>query len=621
MLEDRQKIINVAIIAHVDHGKTTLIDSILSQTGQFRKNQEIQERAMDSNDLEKERGITILAKCTAVEWKDYKINIVDTPGHADFGGEVERILGMVDGALILVDASEGPLPQTKFVLIKALQLGLKPIVVINKVDRPDARIQEVLNEIFDLFIAVNATEEQLDFKVLYASGRDGWASTKVDEQTDSLAPMLDAIIENIPLANSDKSKNDEFFKLLAVILEVDPYVGTLLTGRVASGVAKVNMPIKALDLDGNLVESGRITKLFSFNGLKRVSVDEAYPGDIIIVSGLKKGTVTNTICSLENTEPIKSNPIDPPTISINFSVNDSPFAGKEGKKCTSRMIGERLWQETERNVAIKVTQSANNDAFQVAGRGELQLGILIETMRREGFELTISRPKVIIKKDQNGHIFEPIEEVVVDVDEEFVGVVVEKISLRKGLMQDMFPTGTGKNRIIFHIPTRGLIGYHSEFLTDTRGTGVLNRIFKNYEEFKGEIAGRRTGVLISNAAGDATAYSLFNLEDRGKMFIIPGEKVYEGMIIGEHSKDNDLEVNIIRGKQLTNIRAANKDDAIKCTTPIRMTLESAIAYIEDDELIEVTPENIRLRKRFLDPNERKKANRGHHKDFELIELL
>lgn len=612
-----QKIINVAIIAHVDHGKTTLIDSILNQTGQFRKNQEVQERAMDSNDLEKERGITILAKCTAVDWKDYKINIVDTPGHADFGGEVERILGMVNGALILVDAAEGPLPQTKFVLIKALQLGLKPIVVINKVDRSDARIQEVLNEIFDLFIAVNASEEQLDFRVLYASGREGWASTEVDVKTDSLAPMLDAIIESIPQANADVAKSEEAFKLLAVILEVDTYVGTMLTGKIESGIAKVNMPIKALDLNGNLVESGRITKLFSFQGLKRVSVEEATTGDIVIVAGLKKGTVTNTICALENNEPIKASAIDPPTISINFSVNDSPFAGKEGKKCTSRMIGERLFQEMERNVALKITQSANNDAFQVAGRGELQLGILIETMRREGFEMTISRPKVIIKKDPTGKILEPVEEVVVDVDEEFVGAVVEKISIRKGIMQDMFPTGTGKNRIIFHAPTRGLIGYHSEFLTDTRGTGVMNRIFKEYEEFKGAIAGRRNGVLISNADGDATAYSLFYLEDRGRMFIKPGERVYEGMIIGENAKDNDLEVNVIKGKQLTNVRASGKDDAIKCATPINLTLESAIAYIQDDELIEVTPENIRLRKKHLDAGERKRASK-QNQDFELL---
>ncbi len=610
-----QKIINVAIIAHVDHGKTTLIDSILSQTGQFRENEEVAERAMDSNDLEKERGITILAKCTSINWKDYRINIVDTPGHADFGGEVERILSMVNGAIILVDAAEGPLPQTKFVLTKALKLGLKPIVVVNKVDRSDARIQEVLNEILELFLAVNATEAQLDCPTLYASGRNGWASTNSEEKTDTLGPLLDAIVENIPLANDDEDLKAAPFKMLATILEIDTYVGTLLTGKIQSGTAKVNMPIKALDLDGNLVESGRLSKIFSFSGLKRVSVDEANVGDIVIVAGLKKGTVTNTICALEVTEPIKASAIDPPTISISFSVNNSPLAGKEGNKCTSRMIGERLAEEVERNVALKVAQSDNNDSFQVSGRGELQLGILIETMRREGFELTIGRPKVIMQK-VDGKVHEPIEEVTVDVDEEYVGTVVEQISLRKGIMQDMFPTGTGKNRIIFEVPTRGLIGYHSQFLTDTRGTGVMNRLFKCYDEYKGPIAGRRNGVLTSNDSGDATAYSLFNLEDRGKMMIRPGEKVYQGMIIGEHSKDNDLDVNIIRGKQLTNVRASGKDDAIKCTTPIILSLEESIAYIQDDEVIEVTPKSIRLRKRYLDPNERRKAQRSNQ-DFEL----
>lgn len=608
-----QKIINVAIIAHVDHGKTTLIDSILSQTGQFRENEEVAERAMDSNDLEKERGITILAKCTSINWKDYRINIVDTPGHADFGGEVERILSMVNGAIILVDAAEGPLPQTKFVLTKALKLGLKPIVVVNKVDRSDARIQEVLNEILELFLAVNATEAQLDCPTLYASGRNGWASTNSEEKTDTLGPLLDAIVENIPLANDDEELKAAPFKMLATILEIDTYVGTLLTGKIQSGTAKVNMPIKALDLDGNLVESGRLSKIFSFSGLKRVSVDEANVGDIVIVAGLKKGTVTNTICALEVTEPIKASAIDPPTISISFSVNNSPLAGKEGNKCTSRMIGERLAEEVERNVALKVAQSDNNDSFQVSGRGELQLGILIETMRREGFELTIGRPKVIMQK-VDGKVHEPIEEVTVDVDEEYVGTVVEQISLRKGIMQDMFPTGTGKNRIIFEVPTRGLIGYHSQFLTDTRGTGVMNRLFKCYDEYKGPIAGRRNGVLTSNDSGEATAYSLFNLEDRGKMMIRPGEKVYQGMIIGEHSKDNDLDVNIIRGKQLTNVRASGKDDAIKCTTPIILSLEESIAYIQDDEVIEVTPKSIRLRKRYLDPNERRKAQRTNQ-DF------
>lgn len=607
-MSKRTQIRNIAIIAHVDHGKTTLIDSILNESGQFRQNQNVEERAMDSNDLEKERGITILAKCTSIDWKDTCINIVDTPGHADFGGEVERILGMVDGAIILVDAAEGPLPQTKFVLKKALQLGLKPIVVINKVDRADARAKEVLNEIYELFIALDATDEQLDFKILYASGRDGWASHKLDEKTETLSPLLDTIIEVVPIANIE-SKNDAAFQMLAVILEVDPYLGRLLTGKIVSGTCKTNMQIKALDLDGNVVETGRISKILHFQGLKRIAIETADTGNIVVIAGLKNASVTNTLCSIENAEPIKSYPIDPPTISINFSVNDSPFAGLEGTKSTSRMIGERLMQEMERNIAIKITQSESKDAFEVAGRGELQLGILIETMRREGFEMTISRPKVLMKKDESGRTLEPIEEVHIDMDSEFSGSIIEQLSLRKGIMTSMIPSGANRQKLIFEIPTRGLIGYHSQFLTSTRGTGIMNRLFKGYEEHKGQISGRLNGVLISNDKGEATAYSLFNLEDRGKMFIKPGQKVYTGMIIGEHSKDNDLEVNVIRAKQLTNIRAAGKDDATKCATPITFTLEDAISYIEEDELLEVTPKDIRLRKKYLEPNERKRMGR------------
>jgi len=607
-MSKRVEIRNIAIIAHVDHGKTTLIDSILNESGQFRQNQSVEERAMDSNDLEKERGITILAKCTSIDWKDTCINIVDTPGHADFGGEVERILGMVDGAIILVDAAEGPLPQTKFVLKKALQLGLKPIVVINKVDRADARAKEVLNEIYELFIALDATDEQLDFKILYASGRDGWANYKLDEKTETLSPLLDTITEVVPIANIE-SKNDESFQMLAVILEVDPYLGRLLTGKIVSGTCKTNMQIKALDLDGNVVETGRISKILHFQGLKRIPIEAAETGNIVVIAGLKNASVTNTLCSIENTQPIKSYPIDPPTISINFSVNDSPFAGLEGTKSTSRMIGERLMQEMERNVAIKITQSESKDAFEVAGRGELQLGILIETMRREGFEMTISRPKVLMKKDDSGRTLEPIEEVHIDMDSEFSGSIIEQLSLRKGIMTSMIPSGANRQKLIFEIPTRGLIGYHSQFLTSTRGTGIMNRLFKGYEEHKGQISGRLNGVLISNDKGEATAYSLFNLEDRGKMFIKPGQKVYTGMIIGENSKDNDLEVNVVRAKQLTNIRASGKDDATKCATPITFTLEDAISYIEEDELLEVTPKDIRLRKKYLEPNERKRMGR------------
>lgn len=607
---------NVAIIAHVDHGKTTLIDSILGQSGQFRENQAVAERAMDSNTLEKERGITILAKCTAINWNGTTINIVDTPGHADFGGEVERILGMVDGAIILVDAAEGPLPQTKFVLKKALTLGLKPIVVVNKVDRSDARVKEVLNEIYELFIALDANDEQIDFKVLYASGRDGWASFEEDKKGENLSPLLDTILEIVPIANN-ASKNEDPFTMLATILESDPFLGRMLTGKVVSGVAKVNATIKAIDLNGKLIEQGRISKILQFQGLKRIPIEEAETGNIIVLAGMKTASVTHTLCAMENNTPVKSYPIDPPTISINFSVNDSPFAGQEGKKSTSRMIGERLEQEMDQNIAIQVTQSETKESFQVAGRGELQLGILIETMRREGFEMTISRPKVLMKKDANGKLLEPIEEVHVDVDEEFTGAIIEQLALRKGMMVDMVPNGANRQKIIFNIPTRGLIGYHSQFLTSTRGTGIMNRLFKDYEEYKGPISGRLNGVLISNDKGEATAYSLFNLEDRGKMFIKPGEKVYEGMIIGEHSRDNDLEVNIIRAKQLTNIRASGKDDAIKCTTPITFSLEEAIAYIQDDELLEVTPENIRLRKKYLIPHERKKAARTNE-EFELL---
>ena len=595
-----EKIKNVAIIAHVDHGKTTLIDSLLKQTGAIKTHQTMDVRAMDSNDLEKERGITILAKCTSINWKDHLINIVDTPGHADFGGEVERILGMVDGAIVLVDAAEGPLPQTKFVLSKALALNLKPIIVINKVDRKDARIEEVLEEIYELFLKLNATDEQLNFKVLYASGRDGWCSLEPKKSNDNLYVMLDSLIEEFP---DTKTPIEEPFKMLAVILEVDPYLGVLLTGKIESGILKTNMSVKVLDLEGNLVESGRISKILKFEGLNRMPVDEIGAGNIAIISGLKIATVTNTICANEVTQPIKSQPIDPPTISINLSVNNSPFAGNDGKKCTSRMIGDRLFKEMEKNVALKVQD--NQDSFEVSGRGELHLGILIETMRREGFEMNISKPRVIFKKE-NGKTLEPVEELIVDLDEEFSGIVIEKLSKRKGIMQNMDQNGLGKTRIFFDIPTRGLIGYYSEFLTDTKGTGIMNRSFKAYEEHKGEIVERINGALISNSKGVSTAYSIFNLEDRGKMFIKPGEQVYEGMIVGEHNKDNDLEINVVKAKQLSNMRASGKDDAIKCKPPIALTIESAMSYIKEDELVEITPNFLRLRKKYLTLVERKK---------------
>jgi GTP-binding protein len=599
---------NIAIIAHVDHGKTTLVDQLLRQSGAFRANQQVMERALDSNDLERERGITILAKCTSVQWHGTRINIVDTPGHADFGGEVERILSMVDGALVLVDAAEGPLPQTKFVVSKALARGLKPIVVINKVDRPDARVQQVHNEVFDLFAALGASDEQLDFPTLYASGRQGWAAHAPEGPRDSLEPLFDLVLRHVKSPEADPAAP---FTLLATILERDPYLGRVLTGRIQSGVARVNMPLKALSRDGRVIEAGRLTKLLAFRGLERRTVDEAEAGDIVAIAGLQDTTVADTICTPEVEAPLPAMPVDPPTLAMTFSVNDSPLAGREGSKVTSRLIIERLRREAEGNVAIRVRESEEKDALEVAGRGELQLGVLIETMRREGFELSISRPRVLFKADpQSGQRLEPIEEVVIDVDEEFSGVVVDKLSRRKAELTEMRPSGGGKLRLVLQIPTRGLIGYQGEFLTDTRGSGVMSRLFHGYAPYKGPIEGRRNGVLISNADGAAVAYALWNLEERGPMFITPGTPVYQGMIIGAHTRDNDLEVNPLKGKQLTNIRTTAKDEAVRLTPPIVMTLEQAIAYIADDELVEVTPKSVRLRKRLLDPHARKRAQRS-----------
>ncbi|MDZ5647145.1 translational GTPase TypA [Nitrospirillum sp. BR 11828] len=597
---------NIAIIAHVDHGKTTLVDVLLRQSGAFRDNQQVAERAMDSNDLERERGITILAKCTSVLWEGTRINIVDTPGHADFGGEVERILSMVDGVILLCDAAEGPLPQTKFVLGKSLKLGLKPIVVINKVDRSDARPDEVHSEVFDLFAALDATDEQLDFPTLFASGRNGWAAESLDAPREDMRPLFELVRRHVPPPKVDV---DAPFTMLATTLEANPYLGRLLTGRIQTGTARANMAIKAMSADGKLIEQGRISKLLAFRGLERVGVEEAQAGDIVAIAGLTKTTVADTICEPSVTEPLAAQPIDPPTLAMTFSVNDSPLAGREGDKVTSRMIRDRLMREAEGNVALRVRETENADAFEVAGRGELQLGILIENMRREGYELSISRPRVLLKTDENGQRMEPIEEVVVDVDEEFSGAVVQKISERKGDMLEMRPSGGGKVRLVFHVPSRGLIGYQSEFLTDTRGTGLMNRLYHGYAPYKGPIQGRRNGVLISNGEGEAVAYALWNLEDRGPMMIEPGAKVYQGMIIGEHSRGNDLEVNVLKGKQLTNIRAAGKDEAVRLTTPMDMSLEKALAYIEDEELVEVTPKSIRLRKRLLDPTDRKRAQK------------
>jgi len=597
---------NIAIIAHVDHGKTTLVDALLRQSGTFRTNQQVAERAMDSNDLERERGITILAKCTSVVWKNTRLNIVDTPGHADFGGEVERILSMVDGVVVLVDAAEGPMPQTKFVVGKALKQGLKPIVLINKVDRPDARVQEVHNEVFDLFAVLDATDEQLDFPTLFASGRNGWAAVSLDAPREDLSPLFELIVKHVEPPVGDK---DAPFAMLATTLEADPYLGRVLTGRILTGTARVNMPVKSMGRDGKIIESGRLSKLLSFRGLERVPVEFAEAGDIIAVAGLTETTVADTICAPEVTTPIHSTPIDPPTLAMTFSVNDSPLAGREGTKVTSRMIAERLMREAEGNIAIMVRETADKDALEVAGRGELQLGVLIENMRREGYELSISRPRVLYKTE-NGQRMEPIEEIQIDVDEEYSGVVVEKMSLRKADLVDMRPSGGGKTRVTFLAPARGLIGYQGEFMTDTRGTGLMSRLFHGYAPYKGPIEGRRVGVLISNGDGNAVAYALWNLEDRGPMFIVPGAAIYQGMIIGEHNRENDLEVNALKAKQLTNIRTTSKDEAIRLTTPRVMTLEQAIAYIQDEELVEVTPKSIRLRKKLLDPNERKRASRS-----------
>ena len=599
---------NLAIIAHVDHGKTTLIDVLLRQSGAVRANQPIADRALDSNDLERERGITILAKCTSVAWRGVRLNIVDTPGHVDFGGEVERILDMVDGAVVLVDAAEGPLPQTKFVVSKALRRGLRPIVLINKCDRPDARPHEVHEEVFDLFAALEATEAQLDFPVLFASGREGWTAARLDGPRESMAPLFELVIAHVPPPKADP---DGPFAMLASTLEYDSYLGRVLTGRIHSGIARVNMAVNALARDGRVIEEARMTKLLAFRGLERVPIERAEAGDIVAVAGLARATVADTLAAPELTVPLKAQPVDPPTLAMTFSVNDGPLAGRDGTRLTSREIGARLRREAEGNVAIRVRESTEKDAYEVAGRGELQLGVLIETMRREGFELSISRPRVLFETDPaTGQRLEPVEEVLVDVDDAYAGAVIDGLALRKGELIEMKPSGSAKTRLSFLVPSRGLIGYQGQFLTETRGTGALSRLFHGYSPYRGSIQGRRNGVLVSTGDGVAIAYALWNLEERGALFVAPGERIYQGMIVGEHSRGNDLAVNPLKGKQLTNIRAAGKDEAVRLTPPRLLTLEQAIAYIEEDELVEVTPKAIRLRKRHLDPHMRKKAERA-----------
>ena len=602
------KIRNVAIIAHVDHGKTTLIDALFKQSGLFHANQQVPERVMDSNELERERGITILAKCASVDWKGVRINIVDTPGHADFAGEVERILGMVDGVLLLVDAAEGPMPQTKFVTAKALKLGLRPIVVINKLDKPDGRPDQVHDEVFDLFAALDADEDQLDFPTLFASAKQGWASADSERRGGDMAPLFEMIVAFVP---APEVIENEPFRMLATTLERDPFLGRLLTGRILSGTVRPNMTAQALSLKGEPVERTRITKVLAFGGLSRNAVEAAHAGDIIALAGFDRATVSDTLCDLAVSQSLPVEPVDPPTLAMIFSINDSPFAGRAGHRANSRDIRARLLAEAEGNVAIRVRDADTADAFEVAGRGELQLGVLIETMRREGFELSISRPRVLTREDpESGATLEPYEDVVIDVDEEFSGTVVESMGRRKGRIEEMGASSGGKVRLRFRAPSRGLIGYHGQFMTETRGTGVINRMFREYGPHAGAIAGRRNGVLISNSEGTSVAYALMNLEERGAMFIGSGVAVYAGMIIGENNRDNDLEVNPRKAKQLTNIRAAGTDEAVRLTPPRRMSLEQAIAYIEDDELVEVTPETIRLRKRVLDPNARKRAARA-----------
>jgi GTP-binding protein len=602
-----QKIRNIAIIAHVDHGKTTLIDSMMKQSGLFRDNQQVDERLMDSGDLEKERGITILAKPTSITWNDIRINIIDTPGHADFGGEVERVLGMADGVILLVDSAEGPMPQTKFVLGKALKLGLRPMVIVNKIDRQDKRPDEVVNEIFDLFVSLDANDEQLDFPILYASGRSGWCVTDLNDESSDLNPLMSLIVDHVPEPKVDE-END--FAMLATLLDYDSYLGRCLTGKVISGNAKINDSVKAIDLNSNLIENGRLTKLFKFEGTKKVPVDEVFCGDIICIAGLTKASVSDTICNTNVTTPLKSSPIDPPTMSVTITVNDSPFAGRDGKKVTSTVIRERLIAESETNVAITFSEAGGKESFEIGGRGELQLGVLIETMRREGFELTVSRPKVLYKIGDKNEKLEPIEEVTIDVDEEYSSSVLDNMNRRKGDMVDMRSSGEGKTRIIFHAPSRALIGFQNRFLTLTKGTGVINRVFHEYGPYKGDIEGRRNGVLISTETGSAVAYALFNLQDRGVMFLGPQTEVYEGMIVGEHNRDNDLGINVLKGKKHSNVRSSGADEAVILVPHQKMSLEQMMAYIEDDELLEVTPNNLRLRKKYLDPNERKKMSKA-----------
>ncbi len=595
---------NITIIAHVDHGKTTLIDNLMKQSGLFRENEVVAERVMDSGELEKERGITILAKPTSINWKNSRINIIDTPGHRDFAAEVERVLHMADGALLLIDSAEGVMPQTKFVLSKALRQGLKPIVIINKLDKTDQRANEVLDETFDLFVSLDANEEQLDFPVLYASGRSGWASKEIDGPKENLHPLLDLIIDKVKPAKIDKKKP---FAMLSTLLYADSFLGRSLIGKIAQGTAKANQKIKAINLKGEKVDEGRLTKIFRYEGTKKVPIESGEAGDIVIIAGLDKANVADTICDLDVNDPIDATPIDPPTMSITITVNSSPLAGTEGKKLTSTQIRERLILEAENNVGISFDENKNKDAFIISGRGELMLEILLTQMRREGFEMTVSPPKVLLKKDQNKNTLEPIEEITMDLDEEFSSKIIDSMNRRKGKLIELKDTGKDKKRLIFHAPTRGLMGYTSRFLTLTKGTGVINRIFHSYDKYSGDMEGRRNGALISMENGKAVAFAIFNLQARGEMFVKHNDPVYEGMIVGLASKSGDLEINVMKGKKLTNMRTQGTDENVVLTPVRKMAIAEQLGMLNSDEALEITPKSCRLRKLILNPHERKRS--------------
>ena len=603
----RNNIRNITIIAHVDHGKTTMIDNLMKQSGSFRENEVVDERLMDSGELEKERGITILAKPASINWKDSRVNIIDTPGHRDFAAEVERVLSMADGALLLIDSAEGVMPQTKFVLAKALKQGLKPIVVINKLDKADQRANEVLDETFDLFVSLDANEEQLDFPVLYASGRSGWASKEVDGPRENLHPLLDLIIEHVKPAELDKTKP---FAMLSTLLYADSFLGRSLVGRISQGTAKANQPIKAINLKGEKVDEGKLTKIFRYEGTKKVPIEVGEAGDIVVIAGLEKANVADTICDPELNDPIPATPIDPPTMSITISVNSSPLAGTEGKKLTSTQIRDRLISEAQNNVGITFSQNANVDSFVISGRGELMLEILLTQMRREGFEMTVSPPKVLFQKDENGDKLEPIEEITVDLDEEFSSKIIDSMNRRKGKLLDLKDTGKDKKRLVFHAPTRGLMGYTSRFLTLTKGTGVINRIFHGYGKFEGEMDGRKNGALISMSTGKAVAFAIFNLQARGEMFVTHNDPVYEGMIVGLTPKPGDMIINVMKGKQLTNMRTQGTDENVVLTPVRQMSIAEQLSMLNTDEALEITPKSLRLRKAILNPHDRKKSEKS-----------